>query len=221
MIDTDKNKKIKSIFNIDANVDTIIFDLDGTFYPSWVMGYKLLIMLLRRPRAMFKFYKARKKIRREQTDSLLWTNREDFLLRQAKVSNVKNDYFNKKVYPLLEQYASHFNSYKGVRETLDELREENYRLYVFSDFPLYHKLEKLGIVDCFESAFSSEDSGFLKPDKRAFEYLKTKIPMLCASKTLYVGDRFDIDGQFAKNNGMFFLRVGREWKWKKIKNYLR
>ena len=193
-------------------IDTFIFDLDGTFYPIFFMYINLLALMIRHPIAGYNFYKARKKFRKTCWPEQSFTSRELFLKRQAECINKTKEYFNKYIYRYINIRLTKLRAYKRVLTTLEYLKEKGKKLYVYSDFPIGNKLEELKISNIFDGEFSSEDAGFLKPDKRGLIYLKSKFSF-DVERTLYIGDRILTDGDFAVNCSMSFAQIGREWKW--------
>ena len=118
--------------------------------------------------------------------------------------------------PLKEEYSS-IKPYDGVRETFRFLKSSGYKIGVLSDFPLFDKLEKLGVADLVDVAISSDDTGFLKPSVHPFEFLMYKLNVK-PCETLYVGDDYkkDISGSAEAGIDSYLVR-----DWNSLDGYLR
>jgi FMN phosphatase YigB (HAD superfamily) len=62
---------------------------------------------------------------------------------------------------------------------------------VMSDFPIRGRLQDLGVGDYWKIAFSSEDTGYLKPHRKPFEWISELIHVPIEN-ILYVGNSFPI-----------------------------
>lgn len=92
---------------------------------------------------------------------------------------------------------------EGARELLEYLAPK-YKLHILSNgFSEVQspKLERSGIRQFFTWVITSEQSGFHKPDKRAFGYALSKANAR-KSECLMVGDELEIDVLGAKNFGI-------------------
>lgn len=69
------------------------------------------------------------------------------------------------------------------------------------------KIDRLGLAPYMKEILILDPSAMarLKPDAAAFDLLCSRFK---PGKTIMVGDRFDIDGVFAKNAGIDFMGVG-------------
>lgn len=99
---------------------------------------------------------------------------------------------------------SHNALIDGAVDLLDYLANRGYRLHVitngFSEVQS-PKLERSGIRNYFEWVITSEQSGYHKPDKRAFGYALAKANARKA-ESIMVGDNFEIDIVGAMRFGM-------------------
>lgn len=199
-------------FRIGDNIKNIIFDLDGTLYPIWQMNANLFFASMKNPKRAKLFRKARKLMRSVNWDDETYTSRTKFLNRQAMSVGVSVEYFDG-YYKDMQKRVKRLRCFEGVKDKLLYLREKGFRLYVYSDFPIENKLKELGLEEgYFDAVFSSEVTGFLKPDRRGFEFLKERTGIQ-SNDTLFVGDSDEKDGGFARNCSMCFAKVGEEWKW--------
>ena len=194
------------------DIDVIIFDLDGTLYPLYQLKFNLIALAFRHPIAGYKFFRARTLMRKVNYSTDTFTSRANFLLRQAELVHKTPKYFDKYIYRYIDDRPFQLKAFKGCEEYLDYLKKTGRRLYVYSDFPIGNKLDELGLEKYFDAAYSSEEAGFLKPDTRGFQFLKSKFEFE-ASRTLFVGDRDFTDVQFALNCLMRYARVAKDWRW--------
>ncbi|HAL18578.1 MAG TPA: hypothetical protein DCO86_03000 [Spirochaetaceae bacterium] len=192
--------------------DTFIFDIDGTLYHIVYMLLNLLVLCIKHPIVGMRFYIGRRNFRRKRWPDASFTSREVFLQRQGECAGKDAEYFDVHMYKYVNSRAVRLRPFKGLRETLEILKSMGKRIYVYSDFPVGNKLEELGVGGLFDGEFSAEDSGFLKPDKRGLDYLKTKIDF-DVERTLFVGDRAFTDSKFAGNCSMMFAQIGKDWVW--------
>lgn len=184
----------------------VLFDIDGTLYPIKYLNRQFFKLSLLTPLKSRNFFKARKLVRRNmlsRPEERL--TREEFLVEQAKSVKKNVKYFDR-VYRIL-QNKRRLIPYKHVKETLAELKNMGLILGVLSDFPVENKLKELGVEEYFDMTLSAENCAFLKPDRRAFEYILSEMN-LNREECLYVGDskRKDYDG--AMNAGMRAELIG-------------
>lgn len=183
----------------------VFFDIDGTLYPIKHLNKQFRKLYLRHPFRTINFFKARKRVRGEQLKSEKnIITRDEFIEIQARTVNKDRNYFD----PIYKDIRKNrkLPPFDGLKDLLLDLKSKGVMLGVLSDFPVETKLDELDLGVYFELKLSSEDCGFLKPDKRAFDYLLAHTN-LKASDCLYVGDsvRKDIDG--ARNAGLSSLLV--------------
>jgi putative hydrolase of the HAD superfamily len=72
---------------------------------------------------------------------------------------------------------------------------------VMSDFPIGEKLKYFGMEDIWDVKISSEESGYLKPDRRPFLLLSARLGMK-PEEIIYVGNSYTYDVLGSKNVGM-------------------
>ena len=93
----------------------------------------------------------------------------------------------------------------GAFEIIKYLAEQNYRLAIATNgprIPLQTKIEKLGITPYINTIFSAEEVGFMKPQKKFYEGLITKIGISNKSEILFVGDDLEKDIKGGIENGL-------------------
>lgn len=100
-------------------------------------------------------------------------------------------------------------AYDDARPALLKLKE-NYKLGVIANQPVgaADRLERYGLLDCFDAVFGSDDVGLKKPDIGFYNYAIKSVG--CASEqTVMVGDRPDNDIEPATKAGMHTVRILR------------
>jgi putative hydrolase of the HAD superfamily len=88
--------------------------------------------------------------------------------------------------------------YTGLVPLLIRLKTEGFKLAVMSDFPIRGRLDALGLDDWWDLAFSSEETGWLKPHPQPFLHIADTFG-LQPQEVLYVGNSitYDVNGAFA------------------------
>lgn len=93
----------------------------------------------------------------------------------------------------------------GAFDVIKYLFEKNYRIVIATNgpiIPLQSKIEKLGISNYVKQIFSSEEVGFMKPQKQFYEGLMKKIGLLDKSEILFIGDDLEKDIKGGIENGL-------------------
>ena len=184
----------------------ICFDIDGTLYPARIMKWRLVRIGLAHPLFNLKYRKNRKQLRLHQKDfrqnvPLRW--REAMVIQNATGAEPEKAFDEKDyrgtyeklqrlVYGPMERMYRKTEPFDGVRRTFEKIHDNGLKIGVFTDFPLFSKLEGMDLADLVDFAASSDDLGFLKPDAHCFEYLLYNLKM-GAEDVLYVGDSYEKD----------------------------
>ena len=186
-------------------IKAVFFDIDGTLYPIKGLNRQFMRLYLLHPIKTVCFFKARKAVREAlKNTSDTSTSREVFLLRQAESVFKGKDYFNKIYSDIVKKRK--IAPFKDLESLLKELKSRNYVLGVMSDFPVENKLKELGLEKYFTYCLSSEDTGYLKPDVRAFDYI-LRVCGYKSNEILYIGDSRVKDYNGAMNAGMHAVLV--------------
>ena len=108
-----------------------------------------------------------------------------------------------------EEYLSNLgdggNLKDGAKELIDELKSEDYDLYIVTngiEKTQKRRLTKAGIIDCFTDIFVSETIGYQKPRKEYFDYVLANIREKDIGRVLLVGDSLTSDIKGAENAGI-------------------
>lgn len=95
----------------------------------------------------------------------------------------------------IKYLQSHLIKERGVKETLEKLKKQKYKLAVLSDCPHDKRLKKMilrniGVDHFFDEIFTSYDIGFMKPEKEAYlivlNHFKVK-----PEESIFVSDHVD------------------------------
>ena len=183
-------------------IKAVGFDIDGTLYPNLSMYIKTSSSFLNHPRLVFHFSKIRKEIRKSDYSG-------SFREYQAKLLAYSMKITQEKAADLIERhlYQNWVYSFKGVRPfstvrpALLSLKREGLKLGALSDFPVEKKLDFLGLSDVMDIAFSSEETGHLKPHSAPFTNMISKFGVK-PEEILYVGNSYKYDILGAKKEGL-------------------
>ena len=188
----------------------ICFDVDGTLYPIGIMNRRIFRLSAVHPVFGLKYRKARKEFRRHQgafAREIPFRWREAAIVQSGTGAEPEQEFseesFRKlygKAYDRLHRWAylkmerlyERTEPFAGVAKTLEKIRNNGLKVGVFTDFPLFRKLEGMGLDSLVDFAASSDDVGFLKPDTHCFEYLLYNLKM-DPQDVLYVGDSYKKD----------------------------
>ncbi len=197
------------------NYETLIFDLDGTLYHQlpvrifmavWmIMHYVLRPMKYRELLAVLKYRELREKLFRNDDEDFharqINETSRIFGLRPDETERIINSWMNNKPLKLVKTFRR-----KKLLSKLKELQTSGKIIIVYSDYPVKEKLRALNFEpdkyywsnDGFINCMKPSASGLL----RIIRELK-----LNAQNILYVGDRYDRDGECAGRAGIDYADV--------------
>ncbi len=212
-------------FLVDQGIRVLCLDIDGTIYPKRMLNSRMLRSTFPSLRLAMAFNWARKEYRRVQDQEPgLRPNREGLLDFQARLVAGRlgrpldahslqktRASIERQFYQAWERSFRSIKAYDGMRSALIEAKRHGLAIAVFSDFPLAGKLETLGIADLVDHAYSSEESGYLKPSSRAFSFLLERLA-LPPTQVLFMGDSYSKDCQGAKKAGMYSCLITSKHK---------
>lgn len=181
----------------------VAFDVDGTLYPNASMYLHSLGLALTNLPLLKALEEARKELRRHPDTS------DHFHRVQARVVAHELEISPERAYALIEGriYTRWFKTFRklkvfpGLPELIHEFRAAGLKLGVLSDFPIRGRLESLGLHGPWDCAFSSEETGYLKPHPQSFLLLAERLE-LPPSDILYVGNSYSYDVLGAQAAGM-------------------
>ena len=188
----------------------ICFDIDGTLYPIGIMNRRIFRLSAVHPLFGLKYRKARREFRLHQAafrKEIPFRWREAAIIDRGTGEEPEEEFSEEsfrerygKTYDRLDRWsyrkmARLYEStvpFEGVAATLQKIRNNGLKVGVFTDFPLFSKLEGMGLASYVDFAASCDDAGFLKPDTHCFEYLLYNLKM-DPQDVLYVGDSYEKD----------------------------
>ena len=187
----------------------VCFDIDGTLYPLSFLKKRVGHLALMHPFVTADYRKLRIELRKKQEEGDL--NFDDLSFREkeasvyAALSKTSPDEARRnlddKYYTYLAKEYSLLSEIPETRNTLLKIHKAGIRIGVFSDWPLFDKLTRIGIENLCDVITNSDTSGFLKPCPRAFDEMISKLG-LPVSEILYVGDSYEKDVLGAVRAGM-------------------
>lgn len=183
-------------------VKAVAFDIDGTLYPNWKMQLNSIPFFAFHPKLIYKFGEIRKEIRKLE-------NIDDFYLTQAELfgdalgipADQAGSLIESFFYSSWEKTFSRIKPYGNVKKVIKSLKAMGLKTAVMSDFPIGEKLKYFGLDKLWDVEISSEEAGYLKPDKRPFLYLSEKLNVK-PEEVIYVGNSYSYDVVGSKKTGM-------------------
>ena len=191
-------------------IKAVGFDIDGTLYPNLSMYIRSSASFLSHPFLVLHFGKVRKEIRRTEHTGDFRETQAKLLAYSMKIPRQKAaDLIERHLYQTWEYSFKGVKPFKAVRPVLLSLKHEGIKLGALSDFPVQRKLDFLGISDLMEIAFSSEETGYLKPHSAPFINMISKFGVR-PDEILYVGNNYKYDIVGAKNTGLHTAHLVRK-----------
>ncbi|MCK5672339.1 MAG: HAD family hydrolase [Spirochaetales bacterium] len=183
-------------------IKAVGFDIDGTLYPNLSMYLSSASSFFCHPRLVYHFGKVRKEIRKTESSGDFRANQAKLLAYSMKISHEKAaDLIERQLYQRWVYSFKGVKPFKSVRPALLSLKREGLKLGALSDFPVERKLDFLGLADLMEIAFSSEETGHLKPHNAPFINMISKLGVK-PEEILYVGNSYKYDILGAKKVGL-------------------
>lgn len=183
------------------------FDLDGTLYPAAALYQKLIGKGLPNIRFLIAFGRVRRELRSMLTSpeyrargiegiEALHRYQAELVAKRLgsdpvrTYEEIESFFYTNAVAPF-----AMIKPYPGVAGLLERLRASGLKLGALSDFPCEKKIELLGLADKFDVAMTSEETGFVKPDRASFDLLARRLGV-ANEELLYVGNSepYDVKG---------------------------
>lgn len=215
-------------------IKAIAFDIDGTLYPQWKLLTTSLGFYIKNYSLVRNYWAVRHHLRdpdymyeAEGRSGLLRHQAELVAQAQHKDPKELEELIRQKVYGDWEESFQSMRLFSGVSTLLEKLKAKGYKLAAMSDFPVDKKLGYFGLAQYWDTAITSEDSGYLKPHPEPFLYLSQQMGLPC-DEILYVGNSYRNDVEGAKAVGMHaahlspFLKKGSiaDFQFYSYKNFL-
>ncbi len=195
------------------NISCVVFDLDGTLYNKRFLPLRMVLADWRHITLLRAERKARKHLAGKYfgNEKALYDTLFANIAGQTNktVVQVKEWYEGIYMPTMARMLQKHYTLQPWVIPTLKQLREQNVRIVIFSDYgSVKEKLEalQLSIINYQLSIYSAPEMGGLKPCTEAFENLLQTLGVQ-PEQTLMVGDRQDTDGAGAASVGMRFRKI--------------
>jgi len=206
-------------------IDAVMFDLGGTLIdlePTKDVVFHRVLVRHGHKAPLADIAKAiaeaERKFDKESADldgvheDRFWTKFDKFVLDRVSYRGDLKE-FAKDVSSEFERIVPDVKSwteYADTRPLLDNLQARDFKLGLISNATdLARKvLNHLGLSKYFETVIISDEVGFRKPDKRIFRLAASKANV-APNRTLYVGDKFEVDVVGARKAGMNSILIDR------------
>jgi len=183
-------------------IKAVGFDIDGTLYPNLSMYIRSLSSFLSHPILVYHFGKVRKEVRFTEYSGNFRDTQSKLLGYSMKIPQEKAaDLMERHLYQKWVYSFKGVKPFKTVRPALLALKREGFKLGVLSDLPVEKKLDFLGLSDLMDIAFSSEETGHLKPHSAPFTNMISQFGVN-PEEILYVGNSYKYDIIGAKKVGL-------------------
>jgi putative hydrolase of the HAD superfamily len=183
-------------------IKAVGFDIDGTLYPNFSMYMRSSSSFISHPMLVLHFGKIRKEIRKTEYIGDFRETQAKLLAYSMKIPVDKaEDLMERHLYQRWVYSFKGVKPFKDVRPALLSLKRNGIKLGALSDFPVEKKLDFLGLTDLMDIAFSSEETGHLKPHSAPFTNMISKFGV-GPEEILYVGNSYKYDVIGARNAGL-------------------
>jgi putative hydrolase of the HAD superfamily len=196
-------------------IKAIAFDIDDTLYPDSSLYLPSLGLLWHNWSFLRIYSQVRKKLRvmdyPAPTDEKGFYRVEAQVFKEISGSLESVDEIQAKIRKFYEDWLVVFQKVKPfpkMRETLFSLSKKGFSLGFMSDLDIGNRLEILGVAELSQLAFSSQEAGYLKPNKAPFERLIGGFA-LAPQEILYVGNSYNYDILGARACGIRTAHITR------------
>lgn len=180
----------------------VAFDVDGTLYPNASMYLRSLGLALTNTRLFLALEKARMSLRdRPPNGDFHQAQAEEVAQILGLPADRVRELIEDRVYTRWFRIFPRLPLFRDLVDTIQSFRNAGLKLGVLSDFPIRNRLHDLGLEGPWDCAFSSEETGYLKPHPRSFELLAERLGV-GADEVLYVGNSYHYDVLGAHAAGM-------------------
>jgi len=209
----------------------VAFDIDGTLYPNVAMVWKSLPLFFANIPLIHGLNEVRKDIRHNPEKGDFHHIQARRLAKKLRISPEKaHALVESKVYTRWYRIFPKLSLYKGLVDTIESIRSWGLKTAVMSDFPIRNRLKDLGVGEGWDTVFSSEETGYLKPRCEPFLEIATRLQVL-PKEVLYVGNSYGYDVIGAKGAGMLVAHLTKRnrsnsladfnfSKYEDLKNYV-
>jgi FMN phosphatase YigB (HAD superfamily) len=199
----------------------VIFDVDGTLYRQRPLQLAMLARLvgahksqpgklLLTLRFLRAYRKAQESMRLESRTGDIGEQQLQLACRQTGIPRdaglaCVDFWMRRQPLTMLVRYLQ-----PGLTKFLQACREGGMRLGIVSDYPADEKVNSMGLSEFFEVIVSAQEPAVdvFKPNPRGLEVALRRIGVE-RHAALYIGDRVDVDSEFATAAGVPCVIVGR------------
>ncbi|MCR5626715.1 MAG: HAD-IA family hydrolase [Lachnospiraceae bacterium] len=207
-------KKIPTVHEV------YIVDLDGTLYfqkpVRRAMAFKLIGFYLSHPGRIKELFAL--KYYREIREKELFSGETDFEDKQFSAVAKKYGLDDMTVKKLVKYWMFKIplsliyeNRDKKLLDILNGIKKRGDKVIVYSDYPVEEKLKILNFVPTAAYYSGDDEIGCMKPDSRGLVNILNKHAR-SKDQALFVGDRFEKDGECAIGAGISYCILPREKK---------
>jgi putative hydrolase of the HAD superfamily len=191
---------------MDHRFDGIAFDLDGTLYPNYRLNIRIIPFILKEFPLLLALGEARSRMRFGREDCPAGAEFYDYQARiMAEILGEESDAVKARTERLIyrgwEPLFTRIAPFPHVRETLETLKGQGFKLGLLSDFPPELKLANMGLAGYWDTVLCSETTGRIKPHPLPFQELAKQLGV-APERLLYVGNSVPYDIIGAKKAGM-------------------
>lgn len=200
-------------------LELVIFDVDGTLYNQSKLRKRVLLNLLShyaaRPwkyKDLLILYHFRKE--RERRASKNFNNLEQ---EQYEWCSQKTGFSVPHIKKVIQKWMFHYPNqfllncmFPGTKEFIESIADRNILTAVYSDYPSNQKLKIMELN--FDILVSSTDYfiNAMKPSPKGLNYIISQLNIKNRANCLYIGDRYELDGECANSADIPFLLLDRK-----------
>ena len=192
-------------------IKLVVFDLWQTLIPATLDFVHMASLLKQEKLSLSEFiprYERATQLKKYKNFEEL---RKDFF---EEFKEYDNKLLEQELYEIYFNRIDHIHFYPEAKETLIKLRKEGYKVALLSNTEslLTKEIEKkLELSKLFDLVVLSYETGAIKPDKQAFDYVLKKLKVK-PSEALMEGDSLRSDIIGSKNAGMHNCLINRMGK---------
>ena len=202
-----------------GKIEAVVFDVDGTLYPNYKMYLTSIAFFIIHPVIASAFNRMRKKVRKIDHIDNFRKMQAGMLAQEMGIAEDKAAFLLEKyIYGQLISMFRWIKPYKILDEILIDLRKNDIKLGIISDFPVEEKLSYLGLDKYWDEVFSADDIGMLKPRPDVFRMMARQLDIK-PEKIIYVGNHYLYDIIGANNAGMRSAHFSRFRKKNSVADY--
>jgi len=189
-------------------IKLVVFDLWQTLIPATIDFVHMASLLNQEKLSLTDFIPRYEKATQLKKYKSFEQLRKDFF---EEFKEYDNKLLEQELYEIYFNRLDHIHFYPEVKKTLIKLRKEGYKLALLSNTEsLMSKYieDKLKLKSLFDLVVLSYETGAIKPDKKAFEFVLKKMKVK-PNEALMVGDSLRSDIIGSRNVGMNNCLINR------------